>query len=65
MTVGPPKAATGADSARRAGDPAYLVARADRIRAELGWQPHYDDLEAIVSSSLNWERKLLADPWSS
>ena len=24
---------------RRAGDPAYLVARAERIRAELGWQP--------------------------
>jgi UDP-glucose 4-epimerase len=49
---------------RRAGDPAYLVARADRIRAELGWQPSYDDLEAIVSSSLAWERRLLADPWT-
>src|SRR5580704_4386122 len=49
---------------RRAGDPAYLVARADRIRAELGWQPRYDDLEAIVSSSLAWERKLLVEPWS-
>jgi UDP-glucose 4-epimerase len=49
---------------RRAGDPAYLVARADRIRTELGWQPKYDDLRAIVSSSLAWERKLLAEPWS-
>jgi UDP-glucose 4-epimerase len=48
---------------RRAGDPAYLVARADRIRAELGWQPRYDDLEAIVSHSLAWERKLMVDPW--
>jgi UDP-glucose 4-epimerase len=48
---------------RRAGDPAYLVARAERIRAELGWQPRYDDLEAIVSSSLAWERKLLKEPW--
>lgn len=47
---------------RRAGDPAYLVARAERIRAELGWQPRYDDLRAIVSSSLAWERKLLRDP---
>ena len=36
---------------RRAGDPAYLVARAERIRTELGWQPRYDDLRAIVSSS--------------
>jgi UDP-glucose 4-epimerase len=52
------------EEARRAGDPAYLVARADRVRVELGWQPRYDDLEAIVSSSLNWERKLLANPWT-
>jgi UDP-glucose 4-epimerase len=49
---------------RRAGDPAYLVARAERIRAELGWQPRYDDLRAIVSSSLAWERKLLREPWT-
>jgi UDP-glucose 4-epimerase len=52
------------EEARRAGDPAYLVARADRIRAELGWEPRYDDLKAIVTSSLAWERKLLAEPWS-
>jgi UDP-glucose 4-epimerase len=52
------------EEARRAGDPAYLVARADRIRAELAWQPRYDDLEAIVSSSLAWERKLKTAPWA-
>jgi UDP-glucose 4-epimerase len=51
------------EEARRAGDPPYLVARADRIRAELGWHPRYDDLAAIVSSSLAWERKLVAEPW--
>jgi UDP-glucose 4-epimerase len=50
--------------ARRAGDPAYLVARAERIRVELAWQPRYDDLKAIVSSSLAWEKKLLLEPWS-
>jgi UDP-glucose 4-epimerase len=48
---------------RRAGDPAYLVARADRIRSELGWRPRYDDLNAIVSHSLAWERKLQQEPW--
>ena len=52
------------EEARRAGDPAYLVARADRIRAELGWQPRYDDLAAIVTHSLAWEQKLLREPWS-
>jgi UDP-glucose 4-epimerase len=53
------------EESRRAGDPAYLVARADRVRSELGWQPRYDDLNAIVSSSLAWERKLLQDPWTN
>lgn len=52
------------EEARRAGDPAYLVARADRIRTELGWQPRYDDLKAIVTSSLAWENRLLKDPWT-
>jgi UDP-glucose 4-epimerase len=52
------------EEARRAGDPAYLVARAERIRTELAWRPRYDDLEAIVTSALAWERKLLKDPWA-
>jgi UDP-glucose 4-epimerase len=52
------------EEARRAGDPAYLVAKADRVRTELGWQPRYDDLAAIVTHSLAWEKKLLRDPWS-
>jgi UDP-glucose 4-epimerase len=52
------------EEGRRAGDPAYLVARADRIRSELGWQPRFDDLQAIVASSLAWERKLAAHPWT-
>ncbi len=51
------------EEARRAGDPAYLVARAERIRSELGWRPRHDDLKAIVSSALAWEQKLLKDPW--
>ncbi len=52
------------EEARRPGDPAFLVAKADRIRAELGWRPRYDDLHQIVSHSLAWERKLLREPWS-
>ena len=48
---------------RREGDPALLVARAERIRAALGWQPRLDDLDAIVRSSLAWEERLLRDPW--
>ncbi len=48
---------------RRAGDPAVLVAKADRIRALLGWAPRLDDLDTIVRSSLDWEAKLLRAPW--
>jgi UDP-glucose 4-epimerase len=52
------------EEARRPGDPPYLVARAERIRNELGWRPRYDDLKAIVSSSWAWEEKLLKEPWT-
>jgi UDP-glucose 4-epimerase len=48
---------------RRAGDPPALIARAERIRAELGWRPRYDDLDAIVRTTLVWEQRLLSDPW--
>jgi len=48
---------------RRAGDPPVLVARAERIRRELGWRPQLDDLDCIVKSSLAFEAKLLREPW--
>jgi UDP-glucose 4-epimerase len=48
---------------RRAGDPPVLIARADRIRSVLGWKPRLDDLDAIVRTSLEWERKLQSAPW--
>ena len=36
---------------------------ADKIRAVLGWTPQYDDLDTIVRTSLEWERKIAArDP---
>ncbi|MCC5795270.1 MAG: UDP-glucose 4-epimerase GalE [Chromatiales bacterium] len=47
---------------RRPGDPPTLVAVADRIRAVIGWQPKYDDLDFIVDSALRWERHLLEHP---
>ena len=51
------------EEARRAGDPPELVAVADRIQATLGWRPQFDDLDTIVRTSLEWERKIAAgDP---
>ena len=48
---------------RRAGDPPSLVAKADRIRAELGWKPRLDNLDTIVTTALKWEQRLLQNPW--
>ncbi len=39
--------------ARRSGDPAVLVASAQKARDELGWQPRHSGLEEIVQSA--WE----------
>lgn len=47
---------------RRAGDPPILVATADRIRAVLGWEPRHDDLDFIVRTALDWERRLQLQP---
>ena len=44
--------------ARRAGDPAAIVAGASRVREILGWQPRHADLDQIVASALAWERHL-------
>ncbi|MGB5132872.1 MAG: UDP-glucose 4-epimerase GalE [Steroidobacteraceae bacterium] len=52
------------ESPRRAGDPACLVASADRIRDALSWTPRYRDLEGIIRSALAWEQRLLRQPMS-
>ncbi|MEM9222829.1 MAG: UDP-glucose 4-epimerase GalE [Pseudomonadota bacterium] len=44
--------------ARRAGDPAALVADNGKLLRTLPWRPRYDDLDLIVAHALNWERKL-------
>ena len=43
---------------RRPGDPPEIVATGKKIRELLGWKPRFDDLEAIVSHALSWERHL-------
>jgi UDP-glucose-4-epimerase GalE len=42
---------------RRPGDPPVLVASAEHIRRELGWQPHYPELRPIVETAWNWHRR--------
>jgi UDP-glucose 4-epimerase len=43
---------------RRRGDPAQIVAGADRVRAMLAWTPQYDDLATIIAHALAWEQTL-------
>lgn len=43
---------------RRAGDPATLIAGADRIRETLGWKPALEELETIIAHALAWEENL-------
>ncbi|KAA5803450.1 UDP-glucose 4-epimerase GalE [Alkalicaulis satelles] len=57
------KAVSGVDfevreTTRRPGDPAAIVAGAERLKSELGWTPHHDDLEEIVASAWAWEQAL-------
>ncbi len=46
-------------SARRAGDPAEIVADASLAREVLGWSPKHDDLDEIVTHAYRWESKLI------
>jgi UDP-glucose 4-epimerase len=43
---------------RRDGDAATLISKASKIREVLGWTPRYDDLDVIVKTAYEWEKKL-------
>jgi UDP-glucose 4-epimerase len=42
---------------RRPGDPARLVASAEKARRELGWVPAHTGMESIVESAWRWHRR--------
>lgn len=44
-------------AARRAGDPASLVASSARIKKMLGWSPRYSDLETIITHAWAWHKE--------
>ncbi|MFN8452165.1 MAG: UDP-glucose 4-epimerase GalE [Anaerolineae bacterium] len=41
---------------RRAGDLAVLVADSERIKAELGWAPEFNQLSQIIQTAWDWHR---------
>lgn len=45
-----------ANAPRRPGDPAVLVASSERIKAELGWKPRFDDPTTIIATAWKWHK---------
>lgn len=45
-----------AREARRAGDPAVLIASSERIRAELGWVPVCSNVEEVIRTAWKWHK---------
>lgn len=41
---------------RRPGDPARLIASAEKIKESLGWQPRHENLEAILKTAWVWHQ---------
>ena len=48
------------EAPRRAGDPPTLISDPSRIKQALGWKPAHDNLEGIIRSALEWERRFNA-----
>ncbi|MEW5746955.1 MAG: UDP-glucose 4-epimerase GalE [Nitrospirota bacterium] len=46
------------ETGRREGDPPALVADSTKIKAALGWSPQFDNLEYIIRTAWEWERRL-------
>ncbi len=42
---------------RRPGDPPRLIASSVKIKKELGWQPQFQSLDAIIESAWKWHQK--------
>jgi UDP-glucose 4-epimerase len=44
---------------RRAGDPSCVLADVSRLKAQIQWQPRFDDLETMVRHSYQWHARAL------
>lgn len=44
------------EEARRAGDPAVLIASSEKIRQELGWTAVNSSVEEVISTAWNWHK---------
>jgi UDP-glucose 4-epimerase len=42
---------------RRPGDPPRLIAASEKIKRELGWEPRFQNLDAIIDSAWKWHER--------
>lgn len=45
------------DAERRLGDSPGIVADNAKVKKELNWKPRYDDIDFIIRTAWEWERK--------
>ena len=43
---------------RRAGDAEKLVSNVDKLYESIKWKPNFDNLDLIIQTSIDWEKKL-------
>ncbi len=43
---------------KRKGDVEYLVSDISRLKKHINWKPKYDNLNTIIKTAVNWEKKL-------
>jgi UDP-glucose 4-epimerase len=46
---------------RRSGDPDILVSDVKKLQNLFSWTPKYDDIEVIISTAIEWEKRLKAE----
>jgi UDP-glucose-4-epimerase GalE len=52
------------DACRRTGDPAVLIAKAEKARRVLGWYPKFSNLDSIVETAYRWQLLQSSALWS-
>ena len=43
---------------RRPGDAEKLVSNVNKLHKNINWKPKFDDLDFIIQTAINWEKKI-------
>ena len=43
---------------RRPGDSEKLVSNVDKLHQHIDWMPKYNNLDLIIQTTVNWEKKM-------